>query len=93
MRIAEVIEAIREQLGPNLTLIMDGQYIGGEAKNIIDALSADLAHHAVRVIVMTGDSQAAINVSRAFPQVPALAKPVDIQVLLETIRTAVPFKL
>lgn len=92
LAIAQLIEQIREKLSPNLLLTLDGQYNGGTAEDIINALNSDLTKYGVRVVVATGHSNTAGRVKVCFPQVRVLEKPFDLQQFLSTVNASVPFK-
>lgn len=89
--IAELIDQIREKLNPNLLLTLDGQYNGGTAEDIIEALKVELTTHKTHVVVATGHSGTADRVSARFSQVSVLEKPFGIEEFSSTAKSSAPF--
>lgn len=89
--IAALIDQIREKLSPNLLLTLDGQYSGGTAEDIIEALKAELTTHETHVVVATGHSDTANRVKARFHRVSVLEKPFGVNAFSSTVSTSVPF--
>lgn len=89
--ITELIEQIRVKLTPCLLLTLDGQYNGGTAEDIIEALKTELTTHGIHVVVATGHPTTADRVKARFPRVSVLEKPFGIDEFSSTAITSVPF--
>ncbi len=73
--IHKVIETVRGKLTPGGLLVLGGKYEGGEAHQILEALSPELAQNGVHVIVMTASTETAQRVEQHCAQVMILHKP------------------
>lgn len=89
--LVELIEQIRGKLSPNLLLTLDGQYNGGTAEDIIEALKAELTTYETHVLVVTGHDTTAERVRARFAQVSVLKKPFGMNEFYSVVSASIPF--
>lgn len=73
--IHDVIETVRGKLTPGGLLVLGGKYEGGEAHQVLEALSMELVQKGVHVLVMTANPDTVQRVEQHCTQVMVLHKP------------------